>query len=346
MDRIVDMLIPYYDMQKVELEKGEAVNLIKKEPSNIDIALQGLETLLKDYTVAPLERKRVEDQSAGTEAAFRIADVILKAKNIDGPHYVLLRENLASYFFNGVYPSEILKLAAHPDPLSQLDECVSERWRKKITKDLGRPYTNSDVLAHVDELDRQMACPLTFIKDAAGGEEYSLSLTGSFIKGRFSVNSDIDLVIQSNDSKLVRLAVTSEHGHVGRLHPNDVAFADTGRVKSAILKYEVPIGRGEDFLKGDQHLRDIYLKTLESNGILLDDKTGCASFLPLHESLSFRKDANPVVEELWLAGNKIRTGEINDLNHLLPYARDTVLAVISHLGGPPGIAVAKYLKNL
>jgi len=345
-DRIVDMLIPYYDIQKVDLEEGEAVNLVSREPSGFGVALRSLENLQKDYTIARIERKKDEKRSEGTKAAFHIADVILRAKNIEGPGYVLLRENLAEYFFNGVYPSEISKLAALSDPLSHLDDYVSERWRKKIIRDLSNPYTNNDVLAHMDDLGRQMAGPLNFIRDAARGEQYSLSLTGSFLKGRFSVNSDLDLVVRAKDKKLVRLAITSEHGHVGRIHPNDVAFADSGMVKTAILKREVPIGQGEDFLNGRMHLKDIYLKTLLSRGILLDEKTGSASLLPLHESHSFVKDANPAVEELWLAGNKIRTGEIRELKQLLPYARSAVLAAISHIGGPSGVAIARCLNKL
>lgn len=94
---------------------------------------------------------------------------LLKSRGIPAKDHVLLQENVATF-------------------LTHLDEMESSRWREKIDRDLAKPYTDGQVLHHVDELQNQLIDLVSHMPSPPS----KVWLTGSFTKGRLGPHSDLD----------------------------------------------------------------------------------------------------------------------------------------------------------
>lgn len=97
-------------------------------------------------------------------SSYQQADRMLAQRKIPREGHELLRENLATC------------LAQEP----------SDRWTKKIERDLEKPYSDRDVFAHLQTLE-------TLSMQLAPFSSGTWHIFGSIPKGRFGANSDLDV---------------------------------------------------------------------------------------------------------------------------------------------------------
>ncbi len=198
-----------------------------------------------------------------------------------GPEHSVLRYNLSLYLLNGV-PWHMLGDGSAREVARDLDDLpIAPRWQMKLERDLAQPYTDREVIEALTAKERQLGRAVRRFRELAGGRgDAELYLMGGVLKGRFGPNSDIDLVIDSDDAFVDRV-MKSEYG----AHNPD---AEEFRVGS----YAYASARGEHygpFLnlgtldQIDQHahpLLDAFQRGLRDKGIELSLEDGSVRYDP------------------------------------------------------------------
>jgi hypothetical protein len=98
------------------------------------------------------------------------AGKLLREHNVPAENHKFMQENLATYL-------------AH-----RSDGIPSERWENKIKREIASPYTDDEVLAHVDRLEDDLQANILELPEYPS----RVFITGSFAKGRLGANSDLD----------------------------------------------------------------------------------------------------------------------------------------------------------
>lgn len=98
------------------------------------------------------------------------AGKLLREHNVPAENHTLMQENLATYL-------------AH-----RVDGIPTKRWENKIQRELSSPYTDEQVLAHVDRLEDSLQANIRELPEYPS----RVFITGSFAKGRLGANSDLD----------------------------------------------------------------------------------------------------------------------------------------------------------
>jgi hypothetical protein len=95
---------------------------------------------------------------------------LLAARGVADNEHTLMQENLATYLSH------------------RTKGALNDRWQGKLDRELATPYTNAEVLQHLDELEDSLQANLLELPAMPS----KLFITGSFSKGRLGANSDLD----------------------------------------------------------------------------------------------------------------------------------------------------------
>ncbi|MBI2267329.1 MAG: TIM barrel protein [Armatimonadetes bacterium] len=213
---------------------------------------------------------QVKDPLAGT--ALKVAGRLLKERGLDDPHHVLLKRNIATYLVNAFPGTELAEISKNSVTNSSqiLAQVLSSRWREKLERDLMNPYSDTDVLEHVRQLDGELKEKLRFILEQTGRPPLKVYINGSFAKGRLGANSDLDTVVELRDENVLAALKHdfAEKKKTGRedgvmmvaLRPQD-RFLRT--FNEALAGASLDLGDGKRALEEDGFLLNKYLDILE-----------------------------------------------------------------------------------
>jgi predicted nucleotidyltransferase len=136
---------------------------------------------------------------------WKKAGEILRELKIPPQNHLLYQENLATYLAQ--FRDEFLKTVDenHGENLRQLLTHAYPygefRWAKKLEREIKNPYSDSEVLKHLDEYERRIKKELSqFLNLHPEMATCTVHLTGSLIKGRFGANSDVDLFLDPGEN--------------------------------------------------------------------------------------------------------------------------------------------------
>ncbi len=179
------------------------------------------------------------------KAAFIVARRLLEAKSVDLASHSLTRDNLAYALIQGAKLKRIQTLLdENPTPSDEavLEYVRTERWKTKVARELKWHSSNADIAAQLRIIDAAFSRFTSEIDARAAGAAYSFILTGSMIKGHFSVHSDIDLIIDTKNDALATWAMKSVYS-TNTEHPDgydeQIAIADAGNYKTMTSKFKL-----------------------------------------------------------------------------------------------------------
>ncbi len=104
------------------------------------------------------------------DPAWNEAGDMLAERGVADEAHSLMQENIATYLSHRSHGT------------------LNERWQGKLDRELATPYTNAEVLNHIDELEDSLQANLLELPAMPS----KLYITGSFAKGRLGANSDLD----------------------------------------------------------------------------------------------------------------------------------------------------------
>lgn len=166
----------------------------------------GILQVLKDLKQI-LSRKYVitgKEDVPERELACRIAERILGKMNLNDSDHNLLKGNIATYLFNGASRKTLEEIGKEStlDPDGILSRLERQRWKGKLERDLKSPFTDGEVFGHIKALNSELSEKVKFILSHSKGYPMKMYIIGSFAKGRLGANSDLDVLVETNDGKL------------------------------------------------------------------------------------------------------------------------------------------------
>lgn len=150
----------------------------------------------------------------GWTDAGRVAEALARERGVPEKGYVLFRENIARYIYNA-YPDETLKdLSAREATISRALLPPAARWLDKLDRDLAEPYSDDDVLAHLDRLQAELAVAVALMREMRPEGGFTLTLMGGLMRGRFSARSDLDVILRSPDQDFFERMMKHPFGYL------------------------------------------------------------------------------------------------------------------------------------
>lgn len=189
----------------------------------------------------------------------RIAAKALQQLKLEPQRHVLLEENLACYVSNykPAFQEELDRLSG-PEMMQRMQAGWAQgehRWVDKIRRDLGKPYSDTQVRERFEELQARFGSESQrLVAENQGAFPARVYVTGSLVKGRFGAHSDLDAIgVAKNGYR------PSEHGAVSWQLTDDQG--ENFMLKSFMEARQVEPG---------QSLVDLYAQGLQSKGLQLE----------------------------------------------------------------------------
>lgn len=215
-----------------------------------------------------------------------LAGRVLETRGIPLGEHVLLRENVATYL-SQMMPgrdARTLAEATHhgtPDELTRglaSSRWSSERWTAKLERDLHAPYDDTEVMAHLATLDRELTESGERILAAATAPfPMRLYVAGSLAKGRFGARSDADVMVgvtneQARAAACQEFLAQREDGiSLTPLPRGNESFQDFVLMMAG-PRIEVP--QADTALLQGHVLQDAYAGVLERKGLRMSQVDG------------------------------------------------------------------------
>lgn len=207
-----------------------------------------------------------------------VSEKILDGLELNDDSHTLLRENIACYLFNLAGKEKLEELsrkrAVSVDEVLPFDR--SGRWGGKLKRDLGSPYTDTEVFQHVRELDSDLRQKLTFILSHTRGFPTKVYLTGSFVKARLGKNSDLDL--HADVDPKTRDLILNDYYKNGKEDGARIFPLFGNRFYrgyfTRVWGKRMDLGSGEEFLRGRDFLVKKYCEILEKKGFEVSQGDG------------------------------------------------------------------------
>lgn len=143
-------------------------------------------------------------------AAARLA----QGRGALSPGRTIFLENLARYLHNAYSDETLRELASGEGPLAVSDLPPAPRWMDKIVRDLDTPYDDEKVREHLARLQAELEEAARLLKEWSPQGGYGLTLMGGLMRGRVSANSDLDVILRTDDQALFERAMTSPFGYL------------------------------------------------------------------------------------------------------------------------------------
>jgi len=145
-------------------------------------------------------------KSSSDDACLRIAGRLTDALHLSRESHVLFQENIATYvaqltddFVKGLESKPDAELAP---ALCRALPYGETRWGIKLRRDVGHPYSDADVAAHLRGLGAELSGKVERLTALNGGEfPFKLYVIGSLVRGRFGGNSDLDVLLNSGNER-------------------------------------------------------------------------------------------------------------------------------------------------
>lgn len=201
----------------------------------------GLEALAKDRGVSKLTVGElagaqpispVADVSAPAafQRAMALADRLFSSAGGDpqAPQFQLFRYTVARYLLNATTPQALAYLAQTYQGDTQgllATGQVPARWVEKLERGFKKPYTNDEALGWLNQMAAKLEGAVAFI-DANNpkGAPVTFYTAGSTTKARWSVGSDLDILIDTPDAELMKAVLTGPHGFYGGADKEEFAI--------------------------------------------------------------------------------------------------------------------------
>lgn len=179
---------------------------------------------------APIPAVTDVSPKAAFGRAMKLADQLATAAGVDPkkPELQLFRYTVARYMLNATTPQSLAYLADNykGDTKGLLATGqVPARWVEKLERGFKKPYTNDESLVWL----RQMAAKLTeavqYVDEVnTKGSPITFYTAGSTTKARWSVGSDLDVLIDSPDKDLEQKILKGPHGFYGGANKEEFAI--------------------------------------------------------------------------------------------------------------------------
>jgi predicted nucleotidyltransferase len=184
---------------------------------------------------------------------WQTAAKLLEERKLKPEEHVLLQENLATYL-------------THLDGVEEGDNPHS-RWTIKMQRDLEKPYSDAEVLSHVDDLQSDLKNRLAEMPVYPS----QVYVTGSFMRGRLGDNSDLDAFFvfpeEARAMDLSKLLTDAREDSV-------IAFPlfedNPGMVRSLLIVGGARLAISKEAVDRPGALREEYARTLEQRGISVE----------------------------------------------------------------------------
>jgi polyhydroxyalkanoate synthesis regulator phasin len=212
-------------------------------------------------------------QSASTiDPCLNAAQKLLKALDLSEKNHVIFRENIATYiaqlkddFVERLQKEDgqqLVQSLTHAFPYGDM------RWGKKLQRDIEKPYSDEEVFSHLETVQKELKQKLEQAK-ALNPTPFpaKIYVTGSLVKGRFGANSDLDLLADAGDSRIVQPKESfQDQVHIqylagGQSHWREAFLNAFGE------KVEISL---EDILADKPVLQNIYRQVLAQKGYCFD----------------------------------------------------------------------------
>jgi hypothetical protein len=144
-----------------------------------------------------------------TDLSARISD----AQGLPAEGYGIYRENMARYLYNA-YPDAQLSALNASGAKSVAELPQVPRWTDKLERDAAKPYSDAQVGEHLDRLQGELVDAIKMLRGFNSEASFRLVLMGGLPRGRFSANSDLDVVLKTEDHELFAKAMESPYGYL------------------------------------------------------------------------------------------------------------------------------------
>lgn len=209
------------------------------------------------------------------DTSWAAAGKLLKERKLKPDDHVLLQENLATY-------------------LTHLDGVDGDqtRWHVKLKRDLDKPYTDAEVLRHVDDLQADLKQRLSEMPVYPS----QVYVTGSFMRGRLGNNSDLDsFFVFPEEARQMDLSKLLNDAREDSVIAFPLFEDNPGMVRSLLIVGGGRLEIARAAVDRPGALREEYARSLEQRGISVEGDRCVRS-----AEYADRRETNKAFE--WLTG--------------------------------------------
>lgn len=162
--------------------------------------------------------------------AMQLADQLARAAGVDpkSPQLQLFRYSTARYLLNATTPQSLAFLADHYEGDTKgllATGQVPERWVEKLERGFKKPYTNEEAMVWLRQLSQKLVSAVKYVDEVnVNGSPITFYTAGSTTKARWSVGSDLDILIDSPDKELEQKVLKGPDGFYGGANKEEFAI--------------------------------------------------------------------------------------------------------------------------
>ncbi len=252
------------------IEKQGHLELDRSLQQAVDVLVEGLGIRGVHLVHAP-----PQPAVAPWQGAMTLADRALAMRGVQGEQYAVLRYVVARFLANGLSDGAIASLLKDDLACPIQSAALSSRWQEKALRELQSPYTNDDVIAHLQSLNAELKDAIIEMRRLGGtSQNMNVHILGSVVKGRAGKGSDIDTVIETDDRALAERVFSSRFGYKRASSQRNVVVGDYAYnvARGSHFGPMLSLGDGQRVLDDDSALVRIWAEAAARFGVVVTEK--------------------------------------------------------------------------